>query len=165
MVRLKAIVAAIKRIPAIYPARLNAAVRHSRIIRINFIAYPISKLACEYVPTETTAIYSMDSALNHPELTAYSPTTIPATTLSGVESRVGVLTAASFNPSMESYSSNSWKTTGTVISSDTVINIIHSGSHCGLSISNSHVGVRSIVTSVSRNLEILKYVPMTGAKL
>ncbi len=37
-------------IPITKPYTLNIAVRHNVNTRINFMAYPISKLACEYVP-------------------------------------------------------------------------------------------------------------------
>ena len=52
-----------------------------------------------------------------------------------------------------------------VMSSLTVMNDSHSGIHDGLLIRRSHTGVRSIVTNVNTNLDNLRYVPITGAKL
>ena len=48
----------------------------------------------------TKAMYSMVSELNHPDFTEYSPRTIPAITLKGVVSILGVLMAARRRPSM-----------------------------------------------------------------
>ena len=47
----------------------------------------------------------MTSLLNQPDLTEYSPSTIPAMTLSGVVSMLGVLTAASRRPSSKHFKS------------------------------------------------------------
>ena len=129
------------------------------------MAYPISKLACEYVPTVTTAIYNNVSVLNQPELTAYSPTTIPATILNGVDNKVGVLTAAIFNPSTANSRIKSCHIRGTVISSETVIKLSHCGIQCGFCTNKIHTGVSNMVTKVKINRESLRYVPIRGAKL
>ena len=55
----------------------------------------------------------MVSLLNQPDFTEYSPSTIPAITLRGVVSMLGVLMAASLRPSMANSRTINWKNRGT----------------------------------------------------
>ena len=106
----------------------------------------------------------MVSLLNHPDFTAYSPRTIPAITLRGVVSILGVLTAASRRPSMANSSIRSCQIKGTLSGSDSWIKASQSGMSSVFCINRSHVGVKS---RDSRDMVILdrrRYVPVIGGK-
>ena len=97
----------------------------------------------------------MVSGENHPELTAYSPTTIPATTDNGVDNIVGVFTAASLNPSIANSNIMSCQNTWIFASSARFINASQPGSFSGYSISAIHIGVSISVSTDIINLDIL----------
>ena len=77
----------------------------------------------------TKAIYIMISALNQPESTVNCPRTMPAVTLKGVLSMLGVLMAASRIPSMASSRIRNCQTMGTLTGSLIWIKASHSGTH------------------------------------
>ena len=91
----------------------------------------------------TNASYNIASALNHPELTVKSPIMRPAATLNGVLSILGVLIAASRNPSKANSKIKNCQTSGTLTVSFNLIKSNFAGIHSGLLISNKNNGVRN----------------------
>ena len=89
----------------------------------------------------TKAIYSITSELNHPLLTENSPNTNAAMTLSGVLNMLGVLTAASFNPSIASSKIKNCQIKGILMVSETIINSKPCGMNLGSCINSKNVGV------------------------
>ena len=112
----------------------------------------------------TKAMYSMVSELNQPDFTEYSPRTIPAMTLKGVVSMLGVLTAARRRPSMANSRMRSCQISGTNCSSAIWMNWSQSGIHWGFCMSRSHRGVKNRVRRETVILESRRYVPVTGGK-
>ena len=101
----------------------------------------------------TKAIYNIVSGLNQPDFTEYSPRTIPAITLKGVVSMLGVLTAARRRPSMANSRIRSWKISGTYMSSASLINSSQPGIQFWFCIKRSHTGVRNRVRKETVILE------------
>ena len=89
----------------------------------------------------TNAIYNITSLLNQPLLTENSPSTRPAITLKGVLSIFGVLTAASFKPSIASSRIKNCANRGIFGSSCSMIKSKDCGTHSGLFIRSRKVGV------------------------
>ena len=89
----------------------------------------------------TKAMYSMVSLLNQPDFTAYSPSTIPAMTLRGVVSMLGVFTAASRRPSMANSRIRSCQIRGTFSGSDSRMKASQEGISSGFCMSSSQMGV------------------------
>ncbi len=98
--------------------------------------------------TETNAIYSMTSELNHPDCTENSPMTRPAITLKGVLSILGVFSAARRRPSMAISRRRSWKIRGIFTVSFTATKENTLGSQFRFCINRRNTGVRNTVIRV-----------------